>query len=328
MKTPPIRSIDLTSRSKVERFKEPAKKTQSYFILDLLRSHGISDDLTDSDIARITGFSPNSVRPRRGELVKAGLVVSKGYKYRNETVWRATTPKEIQVMKDEEKARSASPEQAAVIATEEEKKELVLKLPHCGELLVKPDEVAGWFHPIPLSMWSRIIGFHRFISVSQKAESVSYHRFNPVTGKYDTIIPFQRTARGGLHVSTPWADDRNKQLLDNYAKRWGCEFFPANTIHTHVDAGAFESGTDAGDEEDLPGWHITLGHLVSHIDYDLHCRFRLPKIPRVKKIIDLSRSFNIPAKHLFERGVKPEQITRQPDNNKAWHTFLNRVSGY
>ena len=220
------------------------------------------------------------------------------------------------------KARNAPPDKKVVTEIEN----VSIELKHCGEFLIKKSEIVGWFHPIPLVTWARIIGFHRHISLTNNSESVSYHRFNPISGKYDTIIPYQISSKNGLHVNTPWDSSKNKTLLDRYAQRHKTEFFPANTIHTHVNASAFESGTDAGDEEDLPGWHITLGHLRSYLDYEIHCRFRLPKLPKVKKFTSVERSYVIPAKHLFEKNIAEEEITRQSDSNTDWHNFIDRVS--
>ena len=209
-------------------------------------------------------------------------------------------------------------------ATEIDHKEL--KLPHCGELSVNKDMISGWFHPLKLSLWSRIVTFHRTISLAHRAESVSYHRWNQKTKCYDTIIPFQISAKKGLSVDTNWEDERNKKLLDDYGQKWGRDFFPACTIHTHVDISAFESGTDAGDEKDWPGWHITLGHLISHPTYDIHCRIRLPRIPSLKEFTSINMAYEIEAKHLFPKDTPAKEIVKPSNENTAWSKYLDRVS--
>ena len=209
-------------------------------------------------------------------------------------------------------------------ATEIDHKEL--KLPHCGELSVNKDMISGWFHPIRLSLWSRIMTFHRSISLKHKAESVSYHRWNVKAKCYDTIIPFQISTAKGLSVTTNWEDVRNKQLLDDYGKKWGRDFFPACTIHTHVNASAFESGTDAGDEKDWPGWHITLGHLIGYPVYDLHCRIRLPRIPSMKEFTSVNTAYEIEAKYLFPESTPAKEIVKPSNENTAWNKYLDRVS--
>ena len=203
-----------------------------------------------------------------------------------------------------------------------------LKLPHCGEILVNKDQILGWFNPIPLPLWDQIVGFHYGISQKHNAESVSYHRFNPNTGLYDTIIPFQKTAVAGLAVKADWTDERNVALLDDYARDHGQEFFPACTIHTHVDAAAFESGTDAGDEEDQPGWHITIGHLLSHKELDLDFRFRLPKIPGVKSLTSATISYDLDWEHLFHEDVKEDEVTQPNHLNDDWEHLQERVDTY
>lgn len=210
------------------------------------------------------------------------------------------------------------------IASKEDHKEL--KLSHCGELFVNKDVISGWFHPIRLSLWSRIVGFHRTISLENKAESVSYHKWNTKSKCYHTIIPFQVSTKGGLSVTTNWEDLRNKQLLDNYGQKWGRDFFPACTIHTHVDASAFESGTDAGDEQDWPGWHVTLGHLISHPYYSIHCRIRLPRIPSLKEFTSINTAYEIEAKYLFGEGTPPREIVKPSSENKSWNQYIHRVS--
>ena len=211
--------------------------------------------------------------------------------------------------------------------TETETKEKQLALAHCGEFLVKEDEIMGWFHPIPLETWEEIIGFHKWMSLKTKSETVSYHRWNTETKEYDIIIPYQTTSRGGLSVSTNWTDPRNIALLDDYALLNKCEFFPACTIHTHVAAPAFESGTDAGDEEDQPGWHITLGHLtLSHKKMDLHVRFRLPQLKSVKEIVSTSDAYEIEHKKLFMKGVTDEQIVSCSHLNTKLRIYEDRVS--
>jgi|TARA_R110002167_G_scaffold114830_4_gene288867 hypothetical protein len=206
-------------------------------------------------------------------------------------------------------------------------KSVELRLPHCGELEVKDSKIDGWFHPISMTQWRQIVGFHKYASVTYNSETVSYHRWNPLISKYDTIIPHQVTAKAGLSVKTDWTDPKNVELLDQYGKTWGVDFFPACTIHTHVAAGAFESGTDAGDEEDLPGWHITLGHLTKHhVNMDIHARFRLPKLKRVGKLTSLKKCYVVPIKNLFNKNVRAEEITQTPWDDTHFHHNLENVS--
>lgn len=60
-------------------------------VLELLRNHiGLTDEMMQEKL----GMNPSTQRPRRIELVKAGLVVDSGFKNptrsgRDATVWRA-----------------------------------------------------------------------------------------------------------------------------------------------------------------------------------------------------------------------------------------------
>lgn len=50
------------------------------------------------------------------------------------------------------------------------------------------------------------------------------------------------------------------------------EWIAMGTVHHHCSAGAFQSGTDQHDEEDVDGLHITVGNLNDK-QYSLHARF-------------------------------------------------------
>jgi hypothetical protein len=180
----------------------------------------------------------------------------------------------------------------------------------------------GRFHPIPKDLWLAIIGFHRQISIDHNAESVSYHHWHKASGEYHSLIPFQSSTKSGLRVSVDWTDKRNEKLLDEYAQRFGEDFFPACSIHTHVDIGAFESGVDASDESEQEGWHITLGKLISHEKYDLDFRMRLPRSKKLKQIVDTSRKFQLGPNHFFTD--KGDWIETSPGTTD-FHKFIERV---
>jgi hypothetical protein len=185
--------------------------------------------------------------------------------------------------------------------------------------------IEGNFHPIPLELWKAIIGFHRQVSINLDAESVSYHRWSEADKCYHTIIPYQKTSKHGLHVDVDWTTKENQELLNRYGKLYKEDFFPACTIHTHVDASAFESGTDAKDEEHNPGWHITLGKLVSKDEYHFDFRMRLPQTKKLKEFVDTSKKVNLEMRHLFvESQSNLDLITKTPGTTN-WHKYLSRV---
>lgn len=185
--------------------------------------------------------------------------------------------------------------------------------------------IEGNFHPIPLEMWKAIIGFHRQVSINFDGESVSYHKWSEADKCYHTIIPYQTSSKHGLHVAVDWQEPENQKLLDRYGKLYKEDFFPACTIHTHVDAGAFESGTDAKDEEHNPGWHITLGKLISNDEYDFDFRMRLPQTKKLKEVCNTGAKVNLVMKHLFaDVDANIETISKTPGTTN-WHKYLHRV---
>ena len=271
---PPTLAADHKKSKPKKKFVAPNPGTLAYDVLESLKQRMGTDKSLVKRIQQGTNSpSASGIRTRRRELVDAGFVEHFGANGRGEKIWRVVPEAQRKCNEINSKARSARPESPNVTMSEtkEEGKQVVLKLSHCGELMVQSKDIVGWWHPIPIKLWRRIVGFHHAISKASKAESVSYHRWNPKTEEYDTIIPYQVSAGRGLAVSTNWEDPKNVELLNRYAAKHGQEFFPACTIHTHVDASAFESGTDAGDETDLPGWHITIGHLLTYPDMHLHC---------------------------------------------------------
>lgn len=194
-----------------------------------------------------------------------------------------------------------------------------------AEMTLDKEGITGKFHPIPKDMWEAIIGFHRQVSIDHDAESVSYHRWHEPTKEYHTLIPYQSTKQHGLSIDFNWTDPQNVALLDEYAEKWKTDFFPACTIHTHVDASAFESGTDAKDENEQPGWHITLGHLLSHDEYHYDFRMRLPKMKKVSAIVDTDCSYNLSIRNLFCSDVDEKWLHTTP-GSKTWHDKLKRIN--
>ena len=185
--------------------------------------------------------------------------------------------------------------------------------------------IEGNFNPIPLEMWKAIVGFHRQVGINMDGESVSYHRWSEADNCYHTIIPYQITSKHGLSVSVNWQEPENQKLLDRYGKLYKEDFFPACTIHTHVDASAFESGTDAKDEEHNPGWHITLGKLISTEKYDFDFRMRLPQTKKLKEVCNTGSKVNLTMKHLFSEVDENIDLIEKTPGTTNWHKYLHRV---
>ena len=68
----PFQAHSETSRQAAEQAEKPAGR-QRVLVLRALHDAG-SEGLTDEQIQERTGLSPNSARPRRVELVQAGMV--------------------------------------------------------------------------------------------------------------------------------------------------------------------------------------------------------------------------------------------------------------
>lgn len=183
----------------------------------------------------------------------------------------------------------------------------------------------GTFRPIPFHLWNAIVGFHRQVSIDYLAESVTYHRWHTESQQYHTLIPHQKTKQHGLSVDVDWADERNVELLNFYAAMHGEEFLPACTVHTHVDVTAFESGTDAKDEDEAPGWHITIGKLISAQQYDTHFRMRLPKTKSLKQIVNVEKAYTLEWKNLFQNAEEANEWIHSTPGTTDFHQFLDRV---
>lgn len=185
---------------------------------------------------------------------------------------------------------------------------------------------SGSFFAIPLPLWSAILGFHREISLRHQAESMSYHRWHAREGRYHSFIPHQSTAGRGLSVNCNLQSAENTALLDSYGRAYQEDFMQgACTIHTHVDIGAFESGTDANDEKSLPAWHITLGRLISRQEYDLDFRMRLPHTPKIRALLSPDQAYKMDWACLFAEGVKRDEVFKCPGSS-AWIKYCSRVS--
>ena len=196
-----------------------------------------------------------------------------------------------------------------------------------AKFTAKNNTIKGSFHPIPFSLWQAIIGFHRRVALDYHGESVSYHRWSDKDKAYHTIIPFQKTRRNGLSVDVDWTTKENQELLDEYARLYGEDFLPACSIHTHVDVSAFESGTDANDEKTNPGWHITLGHLISSETYDFHFRMRLPRLRRIRDVVNVEQSVTLDWEHLFADTEENRSMLEITPGTTDFHKFLNRIQG-
>ena len=94
----PYQSHSATSAEAAERA-EPTAKRDRASILTMLRVEFPNYGQTDEEMQDWLPMNPSTQRPRRGELVKAGLVEDSGEKRRTRsgrwaTVWRPVPTKE------------------------------------------------------------------------------------------------------------------------------------------------------------------------------------------------------------------------------------------
>ena len=95
--------------------------------------------------------------------------------------------------------------------------------------------------------------FHAFASAvwdKYKSECEVMLLYNKEEKKYDLWCPQQSVSMGGVDYTM------SKELASTPPDwQW------IGTIHSHCDFNAYHSGTDIGDEVDMDGLHITVGHV-------------------------------------------------------------------
>lgn len=135
---------------------------------------------------------------------------------------------------------------------------------------------------IQWSVWLRILNFMRWSFETHKSESMVvlyYHK----TRKEWQAIAFPQEGRG-LHVEhlkTDVALTKAEKLRAALGPGW-LEF---GSVHNHCSIGSFQSGTDAGDEGNKDGIHITVGKL-DQTQIDSHARLLIKGCNLETNIID------------------------------------------
>lgn len=116
------------------------------------------------------------------------------------------------------------------------------------------------FKPLPYVMLQSIVAFLRAVYERFRGEGIVILCYNPTTGRWDWVVPPQETTKNGLSVNY---DPKTVEIPAGYVL--------AGTVHSHCDAGAFQSGTDSHDENHFDGLHITVGNLNTIPSF--HIRF-------------------------------------------------------
>jgi hypothetical protein len=122
-----------------------------------------------------------------------------------------------------------------------------------------------------LSLWRTIAAFFRKVNKDEKAEA-QVRLFYSDEKKQWKAHAFPQKKDTGMTTKElgdhPQFNAQMEEVLENGVYyQWG-------TIHSHCNAGAFQSGTDKSDETSSPGLHITMGK-IGEQKIDLHSRFTL-----------------------------------------------------
>ena len=122
---------------------------------------------------------------------------------------------------------------------------------------------------IPLSVWQQIAGFFQWSYAETKSETQARILFNPATLEYKAWAFPQKYGTGmtaqELSDEPSYAEQLNEQMAGG--------FITFGTVHHHCSAGAFQSGTDSEDENEM-GIHVTLGNIGSD-KHSIHGRVSL-----------------------------------------------------
>ncbi len=128
-----------------------------------------------------------------------------------------------------------------------------------------------WKGPkIPLAEWDKVLSFFQWCYDTYKSECQVRLYVSPTLQTWKAYA-YPQEAKTGMTAHE----------LDNEAKReqhaalglQPPDWFAFGTVHHHCSANAFQSGTDATNEESQDGLHITIGNMNTKDRYDIHARF-------------------------------------------------------
>jgi hypothetical protein len=102
--------------------------------------------------------------------------------------------------------------------------------------------------PIPAKICAQVVDFFQRIFDHHKTEAEVILLMNRKTKEWGLMIPTQKTSYSAV-------DSRVDP--EKVPAGWSI----VGTMHSHCDFGAFHSGTDKSDADDMNGVHFTIGHL-------------------------------------------------------------------
>lgn len=128
-----------------------------------------------------------------------------------------------------------------------------------------------WMGPkIPPEEWEQMLSFFKWTNSEHRSESQVRLFVNHKLGTWK-IWAFPQEARTSMSAREISGSEFDKQRAE-FKDDEGWIYF--GTVHHHCNCGAFQSGTDAENERNQDGLHITVGYMDKEI-HDLHCRFTL-----------------------------------------------------
>lgn len=146
-----------------------------------------------------------------------------------------------------------------------------------------------WTGPkIPMALWRSILSYFKWSQDTHKCETQVRLFLNTATGTWRAwAFPQEKGGMTTKEIQGVQADEQRAALGP------GLQEF--GSVHHHCTAGAFQSGTDHGDESGRPGLHITVGHMESR-EHSLHSRVTF--VHNGSKVMysdpDLSQWFDAP----------------------------------
>ncbi len=153
--------------------------------------------------------------------------------------------------------------------------------------LEKSDAIINWDSKLSFDQFMQCQRFFLDIFLKYKTEGAVVLYYHPTNKDWKILYPIQVGISGGA-VTYIYNFDTNDKLTENIIelvkddedKMAAIEevrqerkqliddgYLKLGTIHSHCDFSAFHSGVDDDDEAGFDGLHITVGNLVSGLDY-------------------------------------------------------------
>lgn len=119
------------------------------------------------------------------------------------------------------------------------------------------NKFAPTFPKIPYALFQQVCRWQTAIALEHSCESTT--SLFLIDGKWVAVPFFQENRKGAMTIDVDFTTPENQALMDHYADKSLMGMHA--TLHNHVNAGAGQSGTDAKDEQNLFGPHMTIGNL-------------------------------------------------------------------